>query len=225
MWLPQLNWRRAVRRAQAFVSWQGFCAAWAWPSSPICWPFLCWLRFFCCGRRGPGGTCFAPRSLAWLLSLRSYPVLVWQFTPHYFTEILPLALLTYGAFQSPFSEMVLRPDVASFLLFLGIAAYLTWRRGAQQRGDWVWIFAGLGGLPLLSRATERLDLSTSASDDFYINSGSSERSPQFRPRVRDCCAWLLGSCHDQWVGEFCQGSKFASGLSSMSFSPDASHSA
>ena len=78
-------------------------------------------------------------------SLAVYPILVWQFTPQYFTEILPLALHTYGAFQNTFSETVLRPAVASFLLFLGIAAYFIWHRGAQQRGEWVWIFAGLGG--------------------------------------------------------------------------------
>ncbi len=78
-------------------------------------------------------------------SVAVYPLLVWQFTPQYFTELLPLALQTYGAFQSTFSELALRPAIASFLLFLGIAVYFTWRRGAQQRGDWVWIFAGMGG--------------------------------------------------------------------------------
>ena len=78
-------------------------------------------------------------------SVAVYPLLVWQFTPQYFTELLPLALQTYGAFQRTFFETALRPAVASFLLFLGIAAYFTWRRGGQQRGEWVWVFAGLGG--------------------------------------------------------------------------------
>ena len=78
-------------------------------------------------------------------SVAAYPIFVWQFTPQYFTEMLPLALLTYGAFQSTFSETIVRPAVAGFLLFLGMAAYLVWRRGSQQRGDWVWIFASLGG--------------------------------------------------------------------------------
>ncbi|MEQ1524266.1 MAG: hypothetical protein ABL936_23650, partial [Aestuariivirga sp.] len=50
-----------------------------------------------------------------------------------------------GAFQRTFFETALRPAVASFLLFRGIAAYFTWRRGGQQRGEWVWVFAGLGG--------------------------------------------------------------------------------
>jgi hypothetical protein len=40
----------------------------------------------------------------------------------------------------------LRPAVASFGLFLGIAAYMIWRLGLQQRGEWVWLFAGVGGL-------------------------------------------------------------------------------
>ncbi len=77
--------------------------------------------------------------------LAVYPVLVWQLTPQYFTEILPLALQTYGAFQNSISETALRPVVASFLLFLGIAVFFIWRGGAQRRGEWVWIFAGLGG--------------------------------------------------------------------------------
>lgn len=88
---------------------------------------------------------FRAEIIGMTISVAVYPLLVWQFTPQYFTEILPLALHTYGAFQSTFSEAALRPAVASFLLFLGIAAYLIWHRGAQQRGDWVWIFAGLGG--------------------------------------------------------------------------------
>ena len=88
---------------------------------------------------------FRAEIIGMAVSVAVYPLLVWQFTPQYFTGILPLALLTYGAFQSTFSEAALRPAVASFLLFLGIAAYLIWNRGAQQRGDWVWIFAGLGG--------------------------------------------------------------------------------
>jgi hypothetical protein len=78
--------------------------------------------------------------------LAVYPLLVWQFTPQYFTEILPLALLTYGAYQIPFLETILRPAVASFGLFTSIAAYMIWRLGLQQRGEWVWVFAGLGGL-------------------------------------------------------------------------------
>lgn len=78
--------------------------------------------------------------------LAVYPLLVWQFTPQYFTEILPLALLTYGAYQIPLLETVLRPAVASFGLFTGVAAYMIWRLGLQQRGEWVWVFAGLGGL-------------------------------------------------------------------------------
>jgi len=88
---------------------------------------------------------FRAEILGMAASVAVYPVLVWQFTPQYFTGILPLALQTYGAFQSTFSGTALRPAVASFLLFLGIAAYFTWRRGGQQRGDWVWIGAGLGG--------------------------------------------------------------------------------
>lgn len=78
-------------------------------------------------------------------SVAVYPLLVWQFTPEYFTEILPLALPTYAAFQITFSEIALRPAVANFLLLMVIAAYFIWRRGAQQRGDWVWVFASLGG--------------------------------------------------------------------------------
>lgn len=90
-------------------------------------------------------TLFRAEIMGMAASVAVYPLLVWQFTPQYFTEILPLALQTYGAFQSTFSELALRPAVISFLLFLGIAAYFIWRRGAQQRGNWVWIFAGLGG--------------------------------------------------------------------------------
>ena len=88
---------------------------------------------------------FRPEIMGMAASLAVYPILVWQFTPQYFTEILPLALQTYGAFQNTFSETVLRPAVAGFLLFLGIAAYFMRHRNGQQRGDWVWIFAGLGG--------------------------------------------------------------------------------
>lgn len=78
-------------------------------------------------------------------AVAAYPILVWRFTPQYFSEILPLVLLTYGAFQITFSETVVRPAVASFVLFLGIAIYFIWQRSLQQRGEWVWIFAGLGG--------------------------------------------------------------------------------
>jgi hypothetical protein len=88
---------------------------------------------------------FRAEILGMVVSVAVYPVLAWQFTPHYFTDILPLALQTYGAFQGTFSEITLRRAVASFLLFLGVAAYFTWRSDGQQRGDWVWIGAGLGG--------------------------------------------------------------------------------
>ncbi len=88
---------------------------------------------------------FRAEIIGMAISVAVYPLLVWQLTPQYFTEILPLALPTYAAFQSTFSEIALRPAVANFLLLMGIAAYFIWRRGAQQRGEWVWIFAGLGG--------------------------------------------------------------------------------
>ena len=89
---------------------------------------------------------FRPEIMGLAAIVAVFPILVWQLTPDYFTEIVPLALLTYGAFQNPISEIVLRPDVVSFFLLLGIAVYLVRRRGAQQRGDWIWIFAGLGGI-------------------------------------------------------------------------------
>jgi hypothetical protein len=88
---------------------------------------------------------FRAEIIGMAISVAVYPLLVWQLTPQYFTEILPLALPTYAAFQSTFSEIALRPAVANVLLLMGIAAYFIWRRGAQQRGEWVWIFAGLGG--------------------------------------------------------------------------------
>ena len=89
---------------------------------------------------------FRPEIMGMAAIVAVFPILVWQLTPHYFTEIVPLALLTYGAFQNPISEIVLRPDVVSFFLLLGIAVYLVRRRGARQRGDWIWIFASLGGI-------------------------------------------------------------------------------
>jgi hypothetical protein len=89
---------------------------------------------------------FRPEIMGMAAIVAVFPILVWQFTPQYFTEVLPLALQTYEAFQSTYSETALRPAVASFLLFLGIAAFFTWRRGVQRRGEWVWIFAGVGGL-------------------------------------------------------------------------------
>ena len=88
---------------------------------------------------------FRPEIMGMASSLAVYPILVWQFTPQYFTEILPLALSTYGAFQTSFSETVWRPSVASFLLLLGTAVYFIWHQGVQRRGERVWIFAGLGG--------------------------------------------------------------------------------
>ncbi len=90
-------------------------------------------------------TLFRAEIIGMAVSIAVFPLLVWQFTPHYFSEILPLALSTYGAFQSTFAETALRPAVAGFLLLLGIAVCFIWQRGAAQRGEWVWIFAGLGG--------------------------------------------------------------------------------
>lgn len=88
---------------------------------------------------------FRAEILGMAAAVAAYPVLVWRLAPQYFTEILPLVLRTYGAFQITFSETVVRPAVAGFVLFLGIAVYFVWQRGLQQRGMWVWIFAGLGG--------------------------------------------------------------------------------
>ena len=78
--------------------------------------------------------------------LAVYPFLVWQFTPQYFTEILPLMLLTYGAYQISLPETILRPAVASFGLYLGLTAYMIWRLGLQRSGERVWMLAALGGL-------------------------------------------------------------------------------
>ncbi|MEP7172635.1 MAG: hypothetical protein ABI705_04005 [Aestuariivirga sp.] len=91
-------------------------------------------------------TLFRAEVLGMGVLLAVYPFLVWQFTPQYFTEILPLMLLTYGAYQISFLETVLRPIVGSFGLYLGITVYMIWRLGLEHRGERVWIFAGLGGL-------------------------------------------------------------------------------
>ena len=77
--------------------------------------------------------------------LAAYPLLVWQFTPAYFSEIVPLALITYGAFEISYLLTLLRHPVAVFALFIGVATTLIWRSNLQRRGDWVWIAASAGG--------------------------------------------------------------------------------
>ncbi len=77
--------------------------------------------------------------------LAIYPLLVWQFTPEYFSVIVPLALKTYGAFRVSYLETLSRQPVLVLGLFLGAAAYLIQRNNVKCRGDWVWIAASAGG--------------------------------------------------------------------------------
>ncbi len=75
-----------------------------------------------------------------------YPVIVWWFYPTYFTEILPLTLLTYSAYQASYAAIIMS---STFLIFVG-AAILTltasfWT-AARDRGILVWMAAALAGV-------------------------------------------------------------------------------
>lgn len=75
-----------------------------------------------------------------------YPFLVWSLYPQYFTDILPMITLTYGAYKIPFLQLL---QTTSVLLFLAIAAgSLILKKGntIPSRSFNIWFFAGIGGL-------------------------------------------------------------------------------
>ena len=116
-----------------------------------------------------------------------YPFLVWQFTPQYFSEILPLALSTYGTYQIHISRNNLAPGgcrlwVATFGLN---AVYMIWqRRLAAQRGEWVWILAALGSLICYLAQEKGWTYQLLPAMTFHADSRSYERSARnSRPPV------------------------------------------
>jgi len=76
--------------------------------------------------------------------LAIYPAAVWWLTPEYLTKIVPLALLTYGAYDAPFPIALTQPVSTRFIGVAAGTAYLIWREGPRNRGGLVWIFAAAG---------------------------------------------------------------------------------
>jgi hypothetical protein len=75
-----------------------------------------------------------------------YPVLVWWLYPQYFTEILPMVQLTYGAYKISTYHLISNPGFVGFLIPIANCAMLIWWRGMRMRGYYVWFYAALGGL-------------------------------------------------------------------------------
>lgn len=89
---------------------------------------------------------FRAETLAMAVPLVVYPGIVWLATPEYFTVIIPLVRLTYGAFDLPLPALLLRlPFLLSMLFFIIAAAALALLSG-KRAGQWVWIVAGAGAI-------------------------------------------------------------------------------
>lgn len=84
--------------------------------------------------------------LAGLALVVLYAALVWWFYPSYFSEILPLTVLTYGAYQASTAAIV----TSSTVLIFTCAALLVFTTGywtvARDRAILIWVAAALAGI-------------------------------------------------------------------------------
>ncbi len=131
---PPRHCRWSAHRVKAFSPRGAFCGAgMAFKPYLLAIPLL--VETFLLWERRAWRNLFRAEIFGMGSLLAVFPFLVWQFTPHYFSQILPLMLLTYGAFQITFAETALRPAVAGFVV-LGLTASLIWRQacGAAANG-------------------------------------------------------------------------------------------
>lgn len=89
---------------------------------------------------------FRTEVLAGLALVLLYPAIVWEFYPTYFTEILPLTLLTYGAYQASFAAI---ETSSTFLIFVGAAvlvAITAYWTAVRDQAILIWVAAALAGV-------------------------------------------------------------------------------
>jgi hypothetical protein len=75
-----------------------------------------------------------------------YPALVWFLYPQYYTDIVPLVLLTYGAYDASFLAIF---SSSTFLLFIAIfisTLIIRFVTTAKNSSTFVWLVAAFGGL-------------------------------------------------------------------------------
>lgn len=90
-------------------------------------------------------TWLRPESLGLAAGLCAYALFVYRVHPEYFSFIVPFARLTYGAYESPFRSVLMKPSIAAMLF--GTILYGLGRRApsVDRRGD-VFIVAMAGFL-------------------------------------------------------------------------------
>lgn len=77
-----------------------------------------------------------------------YPVLVWLFYPAYISDIIPLTLLTYGAFRASLAEILMTSTFVLFLVPTVATAMLFVLTPSRDRSILVWVLAALAGLAI-----------------------------------------------------------------------------
>ncbi len=75
-----------------------------------------------------------------------YPILIWWLYPSYFTMIIPLTILTYGAFQTSVFAILLSSTFIIFILPFIATIVLLCFRSIKDRSVLVWLIAALVGL-------------------------------------------------------------------------------
>jgi hypothetical protein len=77
-----------------------------------------------------------------------YPALIWWVYPTYFATIVPLTILTYGAFQASYSSILLSSTFIVFLLPFMVTISILALTKFQDQGALVWMIAALAGLAI-----------------------------------------------------------------------------
>jgi hypothetical protein len=75
-----------------------------------------------------------------------YPLLAWWQYPEYFSDILPMAQLTYEAYQISLHDLVWKSAFILFSIITIDIAVLVVMRGVRAHGYYVWLCAAFGGL-------------------------------------------------------------------------------
>jgi hypothetical protein len=93
------------------------------------------LELYLAMQRGSPVAWLRPESLGLAAGACAYAAFAYLFHPEYFSFIIPAALLTYEAFETPFRSVLLKPSIAAMLF--GAILYALGRRApsVDRRGD------------------------------------------------------------------------------------------
>jgi hypothetical protein len=76
----------------------------------------------------------------------AYPILVWLLYPQYYSEIVPLALLTYGAFQASFYAILMSSTFVFFALQILLTLTIVTLTGFRNHPALIWLAAAFGAV-------------------------------------------------------------------------------